>query len=266
MYNELFSIGPITVYSYGVCTALALLAALWLGTFRAKKKGMNSDICYGILFVGVIFGYFCSKLTFVLVEWKSFIQDPKIFFSQSGFVVIGGLIGGFLSAAIYCKIKKEDPIAFVDLLVPSVALAQAIGRIGCFMAGCCYGKETDSPIGVVFHHSMYAPNDVKLFPTQLISSVGDLLNMALLLLISKKTKKKGVVSACYLLFYSVGRYLVEMLRNDDRGVIGVFSTSQFFSIFSFVGGIIFMIWALKHREKEVAVSKASEGEEKNEEV
>ena len=225
MYNDLFSIGPVTVHSYGLFTAIGLIAAILLASARAKKRGMSEDICYGILFSGVIFGYFCSKLTYVCVEWDSFIKDPKLFLSQSGFVVIGGLAGGVLAAWVYCRIKKVKFIDYFDLSMPSVAIAQGFGRIGCFMAGCCYGKETDSPIGIAFTHSNFA-------------------NMALLLLIAKKAKKKGLVAAVYMLTYSVGRFLIEYLRNDERGVIGPFSTSQFFSLIIFVVGIIFFVLVL----------------------
>lgn len=262
MYNDLFSIGPITIHSYGVLTAVALLAALILACARAKKRGLSDDICYGILFCGVIFGYFCSKLTFVLVEWKSFIQDPKLFLSQSGFVVIGGLAGGVLAAYVYCRIKKVKFLDYFDLCAPSIAVAQGFGRLGCFMAGCCYGRETDSCIGIAFHNSQYAPNNVKLIPTQLISSGLDFLNMAFLLILARKTKKKGVVAASYMITYAIGRFLIEYLRNDERGEIGALSTSQFFSIIILVVGALFLAWALLHKQVE---DKALETEEENNE-
>ncbi|MCR4960123.1 MAG: prolipoprotein diacylglyceryl transferase [Lachnospiraceae bacterium] len=266
MYNDLFSIGPVTVHSYGVFTAIALMAALILACSRAKKRGLSDDICYGILFVGVIFGYLCSKLTFVLVEFDSFIKDPKMFLSQSGFVVIGGLIGGILSAWVYCKIKKVEFIDYFDLCAPSIAIAQGFGRIGCFMAGCCYGRETKSCIGIAFTHSDYAPNGVKLIPTQLISSGLDFLNMAFLLILAKKTKKKGIVSAAYVIAYSIGRFFVEMLRDDERGTVGIFSTSQFFSIVSLIVGAIYLFLVVKFQDKLVKKETEEPSEEKNEEV
>lgn len=249
MYNDLFSIGPISVHSYGLFTAIGLMAALWLACKRAPKKGLDGDICYGILFCGVIFGYLCSKLTYVLVEFDRFIQNPKMFLSQSGFVVIGGLAGGVLAACIYCRIKKTKFLPYFDLCAPSIAIAQGFGRIGCFMAGCCYGRETDSFIGIAFSHSDFAPNGVKLIPTQLISSAFDFLNMAFLIWLAKKKRKTGFISAVYMLTYSVGRFLVEYLRNDDRGEVGILSTSQFFSIVIFAVGCLYLLWAVKHKEE-----------------
>ena len=248
MYNDLFSIGPISIHSYGVLTGLALLAAIILASGRAKKRGMNDDICYGILFVGVIFGYLCSKTTYILVEWDSFIENPQMFLSTSGFVVMGGLIGGIIAAGIYCKLKKVNFLDYLDLCAPSIAIAQGIGRIGCFMAGCCYGKETDSFIGIAFKNSDYAPNGVKLIPTQLISSLGNFINMAILLILAKKTKKKGAIIGAYITIYSIGRFLIEFLRADDRGNVGILSTSQMLSLVTVLVGIAFLCWAFLRKE------------------
>lgn len=249
MCNDWFSIGPITVHGYGACMAIGLLAALFVICKRAKKRGLSEDMCYGILFCGAIFGWLGAKLMYVIVEWRTFVVDPKAVLSSSGFVVFGGITGGFLSVLIYCLIKKESVLTYLDLAIPEVAIAQGFGRIGCFMAGCCYGKETDSWFGVTFKHSDFAPNGVKLIPTQLISSGLDFLNAIVLIIISGKTKKKGIVSSLYLIFYSVGRFLVELLRNDDRGEVGKLSTSQFYGIFCLVIGIILLVVMSKRKEK-----------------
>ena len=128
-------------------------------------------------------------------------------------------------------------LSYLDLMIPSVALAQALGRVGCFLAGCCYGKETDSPLGVVFTNSDFAPNGVKLLPTQLFMAGGDLIIMAVLLWYAAKRPMRGRTSALYLILYSIGRFFVEFLRNDDRGTVGMLSTSQFIAIFTFLAGV-----------------------------
>ena len=125
--------------------------------------------------------------------------------------------------------------------MPEVALAQAFGRIGCFLAGCCYGRETTSRFGVVFPEGGLAPAGVKLIPTQLISSAGDFLIMIVLLLYYRKNKKDGTpgnVGFLYMLLYGVGRFLVEFLRNDNRGGAWMFSTSQWISMLIVAGGIV----------------------------
>lgn len=249
MYNELFSIGPLTIHGYGASIALGLLLALFLASARAKKKGMNDDICYGIVFVASICGFLGAKIMYCLVEWKSFIASPATFLSNSGFVVYGGITGGIISVLLYTKIKKVNFLDYLELCVPSVALAQGFGRIGCFLAGCCYGKPTDAWYGMAFSHSDFAPNGVKLIPAQLISAGADFLNMAVLLLIAKYSKKRGSVLACYIIFYSIGRYFIEMLRSDERGNVGALSTSQFYGLFSLALGLGIFIWAYVHKDK-----------------
>jgi phosphatidylglycerol:prolipoprotein diacylglycerol transferase len=127
--------------------------------------------------------------------------------------------------------------------MPSVALAQGFGRIGCLLAGCCYGLETNSSLGIIFHDSHVAPNEVRLIPTQLISSGLDFLNFIVLLAIAKRKKADGQVAGFYLIFYSIGRFVLEFFRGDlIRGSVGSLSTSQFISIFLMVIGVAIVLF------------------------
>lgn len=238
MYNELFSIGPVTIYGYGLMIGLGIVAALLLGDFRAKKKKLNGDFIYGLTLFTVVVGFLCARILFILTDLKGFVQNPMEYIMGNGFVVFGGILGGILAIFLYCKWKKADTWAYIDLMIPSVALAQGFGRIGCFLAGCCYGRETNSIIGVVFQHSAYAPNGVKLIPTQLIMAAGDFIITGILIWYAGKTTVKGRVGALYLILYSVGRFIVEFFRNDERGAVGVLSTSQFIGIFMLAAGIL----------------------------
>lgn len=146
--------------------------------------------------------------------------------------------------------QKACIFKYADVILPSVALAQGFGRIGCFLAGCCYGKETESVFSVIFQNSEYAPNHVALIPTQLYSSGLDFLHFLLLLLIARNKKEDGQVTACYLIFYSIGRFVIEFFRGDIiRGSVGILSTSQFISIFTGIAGIVLLI---RIRKKEIA--------------
>lgn len=238
MYNEILTIGPITIHGYGLMIGLGVMAALLLGDFRAKKFGLNGDHIYGMTFSAVILGFVAARILFIITEWENFLANPMRYLSGAGFVVYGGIIGGALTIYGFCKLKKIDMLSYLDLMVPSVALAQAFGRVGCFLAGCCYGRETDSWCGVIFTNSKFAPNGVKLLPTQLFMATGDLVIMAALLWYAKKRPMRGRTSMLYLILYSVGRFIIEFLRNDDRGTVGMLSTSQFIAIFTFVVGMI----------------------------
>lgn len=252
MLPELFSIGPFTVYSYGLMTALGIIAAITLGEHEAKRSGVGEDGY--ILSLGlavVVGGYAASKLLFWITILPQILENPAIIleYLSNGFVVFGGLIGGVLTAYWYCRRKGTDFWKTFDLAVPAVALAQCLGRIGCFLAGCCYGKETDV-LGVVFHSSSYAPAGVKLFPIQLVSSGLDFLNFALLFLLWRKAHlKSGMVGALYIVTYSVGRFFLEFFRGDlERGTVGVLSTSQFIAVFTLVIGIVMLFFRQKSRQ------------------
>lgn len=244
MRNELFSIGPVTIYGYGLMIAIGILAAYFSAEYRAKKYQLNADKIAGLVLWCVIGGFACSKLLYFTTRIQDILADPSILWNLSdGFVVYGGIIGGILSAVLYCKVNQLSFLKYFDVCMPSVALAQGFGRIGCFLAGCCYGKETDSWLGIVFHSSAYAPNGVKLLPTQLISSGLDFLNYGILIWLLKRKKGDGQIGALYLVFYSVGRFILEYFRGDlIRGSIGELSTSQFIAIFTFLAGIVMVIW------------------------
>lgn len=251
MKNELFSIGPFTIHGYGLMIAIGIIACVYLGLYRAKKYNMSQDAVWDIAIYGLIGGFLGAKLLYVIVEFDDFLKDPLSVLGSEGFVVYGGIILGVLAALYYCKKKGLHFFEYFDLLVPSIPLAQGFGRIGCHLAGCCYGKETSCAIGVVFPPGGIAPSGVKLMPTQLISSAGNFLIVAILLLYSKKAKHTGDVGAMYLLLYGVGRFFIEFLRADERGAVASLSTSQFISI-----GIVAVAVLLFVRNKKAALKPA----------
>jgi len=264
MHNEIFSIGPVTVYGYGLMIAIGIMAAYLLGEYRAKRQGLDSDKVFGLVIWAVIAGALGGKILFYLTQIRAIIEDPSILWDfANGFVIYGALVGGITGIVLYCLIKKLNFWSYFDLAMPSVALAQGFGRIGCFLAGCCYGMESSCPIAVVFQNSDYAPNGVPLLPTQLISSGLDFLHFVILLVFAKKYKKgEGQVAGLYLIFYSVGRFILEFFRGDlVRGNVGVLSTSQFISIFMLVFGcVIFVLSGKGVIGKKVAKEAQAEAE------
>lgn len=238
MHNEILKIGSLTITGYGLMIAIGLLAAIFLADYRAKKKGLDDDAVWTIAILVASIGFIGAKLLFVIVEFDMFLEDPMAVLGSQGFVVYGGIIVGALTGYIYTKVKKIDFLTYLDLVIPSVSVAQGFGRIGCFLAGCCYGRETTTALGVVFPEGSLAPAGISLLPTQIYSSVGNFIIAGILIWYSTKTKVKGNVGAMYMLLYGIGRFAVEILRNDSRGSVGQLSTSQFISIFIVLGGIV----------------------------
>jgi phosphatidylglycerol:prolipoprotein diacylglycerol transferase len=255
MKNELLTIGPVTIYGYGLMIAIGIIAAYTVAEFRAKRKGLNHELIFNLTIWCLIGGIVGAKLLFLITELKDIIADPSLLLDVShGFVVYGGIIGGIFTGYLYIRIKKLNFLQYFDLVMPSIALAQGFGRIGCLLAGCCYGEETTSAFHLVFHTSELAPNEVALIPTQPISSLLDFLNFFTLITISKRTKADGQVAGFYLVFYSAGRFVLEFFRGDlERGQIGPLSTSQFISIFSFLIGLAIVIICGLHPRRTVVM-------------
>ena len=197
MKNELLTIGPFTIYGYGLMIAIGILAAYFTGEYRAKKKKMEYNQVFYIVLWCVAGGFVGAKILYWLTEWRTILKDPGFLLDSltDGFVVLGGILGGILTAYIYCHIKKMDFLRYFDLLIPSVALAQGFGRLGCLLAGCCYGKETASHLAITFTNSDFAPNHVPLVPTQIYASVLDFAHYFVLILAAKHLKGKGQVAA-----------------------------------------------------------------------
>ncbi len=243
MKNELLTIGPVTVYGYGLMIAIGVLSAYLTAEYRAKKKGLQYELIFNLTLWCAIGGILGAKLLYLITQINNIIKDPSLLLDISnGFVVYGGIIGGILTGYLFCRKHKLNFLTYFDLVMPSIALAQGFGRIGCTFAGCCYGLETDSPFHIIFHDSKLAENGVPLIPTQPLSSVLNFLHFIVLILISRKVKASGQVAGFYLVFYSIGRFILEFYRGDlERGTVGNLTTSQFISIFLLIAGLAIII-------------------------
>lgn len=239
MKNELLHIGPLTVYGYGFMIAMGVLAAWFVIRARERADCIWHMNIFFIWLSGVPLVDFASaKILFWITNWKEFASESAGDHRIRRICVYGGIIGGILVGWLYCTIKKLKFLTYFDLMMPSIALAQGFGRIGCLLAGCCYGKETTGSLAITFTDSAFAPNHVPLIPTQIYSSILDFAHFFLLLYVAKHKKADGQVAGCYLICYSIGRFVIEMFRGDiERGNVGIFSTSQFISILILIIGI-----------------------------
>ena len=241
MKSILFNILGFDVYGYGFMIAIGILCAIFLLNKKAKAKGYNEDHIFNMIIITIIMGILGGKVLYVITDFKNVIKNPSIIFTQFGygFVIYGAIIFGILSIFLYCKKKKWNSLEVFDMVVPCVSLAQGFGRIGCLLAGCCYGGITEGPLYLVFPEGSLAPAGIHLHPTQIYCAIFDFLLAGFLLWYYKrKEKKAGDTVSMYLIIYSIGRFLVEFLRNDPRGSVGILSTSQFISIFVLIAGIL----------------------------
>lgn len=250
MREKLFTIGPFTVYGYGLMIAVGVLAAYWTADYRGKKKGLDTDFVFSLALICAVGGIAGAKLMYYITMIKEIMKNPSILLNISeGFVVYGGIITGILVGLLYSRKKKVPFLPYFDLVMPSVALAQGFGRIGCLFAGCCYGLSTDSPFCIIFPENSSAPGGIPLIPTQIISSGLNFIHFFILIWFAKRNKKDGRVAALYLILYSAGRFVLEFFRGDlIRGSVGVLSTSQFISVFVIIFAAAWMIYLSKKEQ------------------
>lgn len=143
---------------YGIMIALGLCLAIGVSMYRAKKENLSTDVISDLVYCAVIGGLLGTRILYYITVFPQILENPSILWNfREGYAVYGGVIGGVLAGYVYCRWKKVSFLKYFDLVMPQVAMAQAIGRIGCFFAGCCYGKETDLPIGITYTISNFAP-------------------------------------------------------------------------------------------------------------
>lgn len=239
MKPVLFEFSFIKIYGYGLMIAIGIIAALLLLSYRSKKKNYDEENIWDMAILVIICGIIGGKVMYIITDIKFILKQPSILKNVgNGFVIYGAILGGVLAVYLYSRKKGWDILSAFDLIIPSLPLAQGFGRIGCFLAGCCYGSVTTLPIGVEFKNSPFAPANLHLHPTQIYSSIFDFMLAFFLLWYDRRERKKGRVFSLYLIIYSIGRFLIEFLRDDPRGSVSIFSTSQFISIFVVLIGVL----------------------------
>ena len=232
MHPVLLRLGPITIYTYGFFSALALLTALWFVLRQAKKQGLPEEQLMNLFFYSVIAGLIGARLAYVLLYLDMFLEDPLEVFRlwNGGLVFYGGFLAGFAFVLVYVKKQKLPLAKIMDIIAVGSPLAHGVARIGCFFAGCCYGKACGLPWAVSFTNpeTLARPLGVPLHPTQLYSSAGNFLIFGILLLLSRTGRFPGRLIFVYFLLYGLFRSFVEIFRGDVRGapVVDFLSTSQ----------------------------------------
>ena len=238
MHPILFSIGTWPVYSYGVLLALAYLAGLQLAVMRARRAGLDGAKVMDLGIYLIIAALVGAKLMLVLVDFQYFRSQPRELLSlvRAGGVFYGGLLAA-LGVAIFLVRRYQLRIwTTADLFAPGIALGHVVGRLGCLMAGCCYGTPTTMPWAITFTNPLAASNvgtplGIPLHPTQLYDAGAELLILIILLVTERRGKAfEGRTFWLYMLLYGISRFVVEFYRGDDRGTVMGVSTSQFVSL------------------------------------
>ena len=234
MHPILIKLGPITIYSYGFFLAIGFILAIFYATREAKRVGIEPQKISDLAFYLIIAALVGSRLLFIITEPHDFIENPFEVFKiwKGGLVFYGGFIGALATGIWYVKRHGMPIWRTSDIIAPAIALGQSLGRIGCFSAGCCYGKECDLPWAVTFTDpDSLARLGVPLHPTQLYEASLDFGIFLFLIAFKKRKTFDGQLIWLYTLLYAVARLIVESFRGDPRGFVGgMLATSQLIGI------------------------------------
>lgn len=243
MYPILIQIGSVTLYSFGLLVAFAFLAGTFWAMKRAESAGESGDSYLQAVFWIVLSGFIGARLLYAAYFPGIYLEEPlKILTDRGGFVWYGGLISAIVVSLVYVKIKKISLARFGDIMIVPAALGLAIGRIGCFVSGCCYGKPTELPWGVQFPH-YHETYPMFVHPTQLYESAALFLFTLILWKMEKRFRMPGQTTCLFFIGYGLIRFIIEYFRGDGVYWIGhLLTASQLFSLIGIAGGLLAMIF------------------------
>lgn len=251
MYPILFRIGNLEIRSYGVMIALAFIMGTFLSLREARRKGFKPELIYDLVFYVMIASIIGSRLYFVVFSDLSyFVHHPMEIFAlwKGGLSLHGGLIGGLIAGIWFCKRKGIPFWGFADTVTPSIILGQAIGRIGCTLNGCSYGRPAGLPWAIIFTNpDALAPLNKPLHPTQIYEFSLDLLLFGVLWFLRKKIKFDGQLFIYYVFGYAAIRFFIENFRGDQLKIMGLFPVAQVMSVTILIIAVV-AYYLLKRRQ------------------
>lgn len=244
MLPEICHIGPFTVYSYGVALVLAFFVCAHLACRQAKKEGVNPEFIFNLCFFIFISGIIGARLFYISYNLEFYLRNPLeiIMLQHGGMAWFGSALFGSITAVILIKKNKLSLLKILDLFVPFVALGQAIGRIGCLLNGCCFGRPSE-------HGIYFKSADQFLIPTQMYSSLLLLLIFVILRLLQERKHLTGIIFCAYLFLYSIKRFFIEYLRNDSPRIFFGLTLFQVLSLAMFSVSLFLFIRILGNRKR-----------------
>lgn len=279
MHPILFQIGPVTIYSYGACVAAAFLVGILMAASRAKRYGWEAETIYDMSFYILLAAIAGSRLLYILGNPEEFISHPWEIFMvwKGGLVFYGGVFAAMLAGAVYLRRRGLSVAEGFDMFIPSLALGHAIGRFGCFLNGCCFGKISSLPWAVsfpegspVYIYQLYEAGclqpgslrSIPVQPVQLYAVFMELTIFVTLFAYFPRKKFHGQIFWLYLLLYGAGRFTLEFLRADNRVIIQMgplgLSVPQLMSAAAVtVAAVVLLSAGARKRERMVRCNLAS---------
>lgn len=251
---ESFSIGSLTIYWYGIFITLGILAGYLLAIYHAKIKKIKTDHIENLILLLIPLAIISARLYHVTIEWDYYqneiSQIPNI--RAGGIAIHGAILGGLIAIWLYSKFKKISFLQLTDLVVPSLAIGQAIGRWGNFFNQELYGQPTDLPWAITIEaHNRMAPHlqEATYHPTFFYESILNLLNCLLLIFLTRRWKlPPGIITAFYLINYGIIRFLMEFIRIDENNILGPLKLAHLTSLLLITAGISYIIYLYRQKK------------------
>jgi phosphatidylglycerol---prolipoprotein diacylglyceryl transferase len=253
LFPKLFSIGSFFIPTYGVLVALGFLAGLFVTLRLAKRASLPAEKVSNLAIYCALSGIAGAKLFMFLFDWNYYSSNPREIFTlstmQAAGVFHGGLLAAMVVSLLYIRHQQLPLLRTLDTFAPGIALGHAVGRLGCFAAGCCWGKECHLPWAVYFRSQEAAqvPMGVPLHPAQLYESAANLLIFGFLYQLTKHTHRDGRIFGLYLVLYGVARFIVEFFRVHEQSLVFDLSLTQWISV-GLVGLGALILLARQHPE------------------
>ncbi|MCX6356387.1 MAG: prolipoprotein diacylglyceryl transferase [Candidatus Aureabacteria bacterium] len=263
MHQILFSLGPVTIYSYGLCVALGFLLGMMNAARRARRYGWSAETIYDTCLCAIIAAIVGARILYILDNPGEFAGSPLDYFMvwKGGLVYYGGVIGAVIAGALYLKLKGRGVLEGFDIIIPSVALGHAIGRVGCFLNGCCFGRISSLPWAVRFPPESPAylyqlcetgqiqPGSawsLPVHPTQLYEALLEFMICGFLASLFWRKRFHGQIFFLYFVIYGTCRFAVETMRADYPVLIGVcgfgINLPQVMSVLMMIAASVVLLW------------------------
>jgi len=227
-----FTIGSFSLRWYAVMVLLAVVFLVWWSIRFARAAGYDKDFILGAALWAIPLGIVGAKLVHVVDDLSYYVAHPGQIASGAGLAIFGAILGAILGLYIHCRLKRVPFAPIADMVAPGIILAQAIGRVGCTINGCCHGVSTSLPWAVTWTHpNTYAPLGIPVHPTQVYELLWDLVVFAILRwLLRRRLTQPGTLFAAYLALYSFGSFSIRFLRGDVSTLAGIFNEGQIISL------------------------------------
>jgi len=239
--SNIFNNQEITVYTYAFCIVLGTLTATLYTKYTAEKDLGINKLSNSFFYIIFIAGFVGGKLFYYLEKPIFYYRNPHLLFDNfsGGFVFYGSFLTIIPIVIWYLKKQKIAMLPMLDILGITTLIVHAIGRIGCFNAGCCFGSSTNSSFGIVFPTT----NNIAVHPTQLYEAVTLIILLIILLTIKKRQQFNGQIFLLYISFYAISRAVLEVFRGDNRGYIieNWVSHSQFIALLILIMALFFYL-------------------------